>query len=104
MTDITSLRKSRGAYRNVTKKLFSKFDTVDFDRLNEEEKVDLLDDISSTINTLKIKQNTIKEIDDKIATLIDTENLEDELESVTEFDIVVEKCLAKYYCKAFLPT
>ncbi|XP_066917006.1 uncharacterized protein [Clytia hemisphaerica] len=96
MADLAKLKKSRNAYRLNASKLFAKFDNPNFDTLTETQRYDVMDELNSNIITIQSKHDTIKKLDEKILELLsDDEEMADELNANTEFELKVQKYVSK---------
>ncbi|XP_066918693.1 uncharacterized protein [Clytia hemisphaerica] len=96
MADLAKLKKSRNAYRLNASKLFAKFDNPNYDTLTETQRYDVMDELNGNIITIQSKHDTIKKLDEKILELLsDGEEMADELNANTEFELKVQKYVSK---------
>lgn len=86
MSQISRLRKSRSAHRNLLNGLVVKakeIAQVEDGVLNEKRR----QDISDYLVAIESKRTVITELDGKILDLVDEEDIEEEVENATKFDL-----------------
>ena len=96
MADLAKLKKSRNAHRMNASKLFDKFKNPNYDMITETPPYDEIDELNSTIITIQNKHETIIKLDEKILELLsDDEDIADELDASTEFELKVQKFISR---------
>ena len=79
------------------KKLFEKHKTANFSTLTDMQRLDLSDELNSTVVLLESKMNTIKNINEKIMEQLDEDDdISDELTASTDFELELQKNISRY--------
>ena len=91
MADISRLKKSRSANRNVLKGLVVKAKDAGARESNEKNQ----QEISSILKTIAVKQKVVAELDAKILEVIEEDKIDEDVELGTDFEVKLTTDIAQ---------